>query len=127
MVKATIKEGEKIRSSLNWAFSRREMLYVMSDSLRCGDWEIPYSEIEDSKIYSVPWLFTNAYVLVVKIKGQIYQFGLNPGRFWKGDLPFPVKRETLDNRYWNIVNLIRIIIFGLLAYWIINEIIKKYF
>jgi len=127
MTKATNKEGEKIHSSFNWAFSRRGMLYIMSDSLKCGDWEIPYSDIEESKIYSVPWLFTNAYVLVIKIRGQIYQFGLNPGRFWKGNLPFPVKRESLDNRYWNIINLIRIILFGFLAYWIIGEIIKKYF
>lgn len=127
MVKAIKKEGGNIRCSLNWAFSRRGKLYVMSDSLKCRDWEIPYSEIEESIIYSIPWLFTNAYVLLVKSKGQIYQFGLNPGRFWKGDLPFPAKREKIHNRYCNIVNIIRFIIFGWLAFWIISEIIKKFF
>ncbi|MFH1442051.1 MAG: hypothetical protein ABIH18_08450 [Candidatus Omnitrophota bacterium] len=125
MVKATKKEGENIHCSLNWAFARRGRLYVMSDSLKCRDWKIPYSEIEESIIYSIPWLFTHAYVLLVKSKGQIYQFGLNPGRFWKDDFPFPVKREKIHNKYWNIVNIIRFIIFGWLAFWIISGIIKK--
>jgi hypothetical protein len=127
MVKATKKEGENIRCSLNWAFSRRGILYVMSDSLKYGNWKIPYSEIEESIIYSMPWLFSTAYVLLVKSKGQIYQFGLNPGGFWKEDLPFPAKREKINKKYWNIVNIIRFIIFGLIAFWIISEIIEKFF
>lgn len=127
MVKATKKEGENIRCSLNWVLSRRGMLYVMSDSLKCGNWNIPYPEIDEAIIYSVPWLFTSAYVLLIKSKGQIYQFGLNPGRFWKGDLPFPVKRENNNNKYWNVVNIIRFIIFGILIFWIISTIIKKIF
>lgn len=127
MVKARKKEGENIRCSLNWAFSRRGRLYMMSDSLKCGDWEIPYAEIDEALIYSIPWLFTIAYVLLVKSKGQIYQFGLNPSRFWKGELPFPAKREKINNKYWNVINVLRYIISGYLLYWIISEIIKKFF
>ena len=124
MVKATNKEGEKIRFSLNWIFARRGILHIMSDSLECGDWKITYPEIDEAILYSIPWLFTNAYLLRIKSKGQIYQFVFNPSRFWEGKLPFPVKREKANNLYWNIVNIIRFIIFGLLIYWIISTIIK---
>lgn len=129
-VKATTKEDETIRCSLNWAFSQRGTLYVMSDSLKCGNWEIPYSEIDEAILYSIPWLFAQAYVLLVKSKGQIYQFGLNPSFFWKGDLPFLVKREKINNRYWNNINIIRFIICGiliLLIYQIASELIKFIF
>lgn len=127
IAKATKKEGENIRCSLNWASSRRGRLYIMADSLKCGNWKIPYSEIDEAIVYSMPWLFTRAYILFVKSKGQIYQFGLNPSRFWKGELPFPVKREKINNKYWNVINVLRYVIFGYLLYWIISEIIKKIF
>ena len=124
MVKATNKEGEDIRCSLNWVFSRRSILRIMSHSLECGDWKIAYSDIDEAVLYSMPWLFLTTYVLRIKSKGHIYQFGLNPSRFWEDKLPFPVKREKANNLYWNIVNIIRFIILGLLIYWIISKIIK---
>ena len=33
-------------------------------------------------------------VLVVKAKDRTFQFGLMGGKFWEGDLPFPVEREA---------------------------------
>ncbi len=124
MAKATKKEGNDIKCSINWALSKRGALSVMSDSLKCGDWSIPYSDIEEATLCSMPWLFMTAYVLRIKSKGQIYQFGLNPGRFWKGELPFAVKREQPNKVYWNIINAIRFIIFGLLIFWIFSNLVR---
>ena len=123
MAKATKKESENIRCSLNWVFARRGILHIMSDSLECGDWKIAYSQIDEAILYSIPWLFTKAYILRVKSKDQIYQFGLNPGHFWKAKLPFPVKHEKANNLYWNVINIIRFTILGLLIFWIISKII----
>jgi len=73
--------------------SRRGKLYVMSDALELGDWRIPYSEIDEAILFSIRQMFIPCYVLCVTSKGKTYQFGLNPGSFWEGNLPFPIRRE----------------------------------
>ena len=94
MTKATIAEGGELRHSLNWVTSRRGLLKVFADRLECGDWAIPYGDVEEATLFRVRQLFIPCYVLRVKAGGRTYQFGLNPGRFWGGELPFRVNRET---------------------------------
>ena len=86
-----------------------------------------YSEIDEAILYKMPWYFPTFYVLCVKSKGQIYQFGLDPTLFWKGELPFPVKREKASSDYLNVVNIIRIIFFGLSVSFILIEIYIAFF
>ena len=45
-VRGTTREGYRIRLSLNWAFARRADLILTDTALVCGDWIIPYAEIE---------------------------------------------------------------------------------
>ncbi|NQT23193.1 MAG: hypothetical protein HQ579_07135 [Candidatus Omnitrophica bacterium] len=120
MVKAIRNKGENMRCSLNWAFSRRGILRIMSDSLQCKDWKIAYSEIDEATLYSMPWLFWNAYILRIKSKGEIYNFGLNPSRYWKGNMPFAVNREKVNNLYWNAINVVRFIIVGGILFLIVS-------
>lgn len=84
-----------------------------------------YSDIEEAVLFSMPWLIFTAYVLRIKSKGQIYQFGVNPGSFWKKELPFPVKREKAKENYWRIVNVIRIAILAFILYQIIKAILHR--
>ena len=88
MVKATTAEDDDIRRSFNWVVARRGILKVMPDSLVCGDWTIPYGQIEDATLFSFWSLFLPGHILRVKAEGKIYQFGLNWNPFWKKDLPF---------------------------------------
>lgn len=99
MTKATLGEGEEIRHSQNWVVARRALLKVFGDHLECGDWRIPFSEIDDAVLFRTRQMFIPCYVLRVQARGQTYQFGLNPGRFWAKELPFPVRRETAAVRY----------------------------
>jgi len=69
MVKATTAEGDDIRRSFNWATARRGILKVMSDSLVCGDWIIPYDQIEDATLFSFWSLYLPGYILRVKTAG----------------------------------------------------------
>ena len=121
MVKATKAEGEEIRRSLNWIKARRGILKVFDDHLECGDWSINYSDFQEAVVYSVRSLFIPGYVLRVKAHGEIYQFGLNPGSFWKGELPFEAKREREAIRYSPFSIAIRVIAIGYLAYWLWNK------
>ena len=118
MTKATRAEGDGVRRSLNWAFSRRGFLEVRPDALACGDWLIPYDEIDEAVLYRVRQTLIPGYVLVVRSRGLVYQFGLNWGRFWSRDLPFPVKREGARLSYSWFSIAVRVALLGVLAYWL---------
>jgi len=116
MTKAMIAEGDRTSPSVHWAVSRRGTLRVLSDRLECGDWSIPYDEIQDSVLHSGAGLLFPGYVLRVSTADKSYQFGLNPGRFWKGTLPFPVHRERRDHGRTLVVFAVRAIALGAGAY-----------
>jgi hypothetical protein len=118
MTKATTAEGEGVRYSLNWAIARRGILVVGADALACGDWRIPYSEIDEAVLYSVRQMLIPGYILLVRSRGVVYQFGLNWGRFWSRELPFPVRRERARLQYsWYSV-AVRVALLGLFVYWL---------
>ena len=118
MTKATTAEGEDLRYSLNWVTSRRAILKVMPDALVCGNWTIPYQEIDEAVLFSVRSMFFPGYLLRVKSQGQIYQFGLNWNPFWKKELPFRIQREKRKLKYSAFSIAIRVILLGYLLYWI---------
>ena len=114
MTKATTVEGDDIRYSQNWLMSRRGTLRVTTESLECGDWHISYSDIREAVLFSTRQMFIPCYVLRVRTDVKIYQFGLNPNRFWKGELPFPVQREQL--RYSRFSIAVRVAWVAAVAY-----------
>lgn len=116
MTKATTAEGEDIRRSLNWVISRRGILKVYDDRLECGNWIIPYGEMDEAVLFRVRQMFIPGYVLRVKTQGKVYQFGLNPGRYWGGELPFDVARESGRYSWFSIA--VRVVAIGFLAYLI---------
>jgi hypothetical protein len=99
--KATWREGSQIRWSLNWALARRGNLVLTDTEFVCGNWRIPYAEIEEAVLVSIPTLFGTARNLLVMWQGRVYQFQLKSVSswrmkthpFWDGPLPFPVRRE----------------------------------
>ncbi|MBT9314709.1 hypothetical protein [Leptothoe spongobia] len=95
MTKATTAEGDDIRRSFNWVTARRGILKVYDDHLELGPWHLPYSDFDEAILFSVRQTFIPGYVLKVKTRDTIYQFGLNYNRFWKKDLPFPVERRSM--------------------------------
>ena len=116
--KATTEVSDGVRRSLAWTFARRGVLEVRDDALICGDWVIPYDEVDEAILYSVRQVFIPGYVLFVRSGGTDYQFGLNWGRFWAGELPFPVRRERgrLGSSWTSLAA--RAAIWGGLAYWL---------
>ena len=118
MTKATTAEGDDIRHSFNWIVSRRGWLRVTSNALICGNWNIPYEAIDEAVLYQTRGMFIPGYVLRIKVDGTIYQFGLNPGRYWKGDLPFDVQRERMRLSYSTYSIAVRIVLVVALVHWL---------
>jgi hypothetical protein len=111
--KATWREGDRIRPSIHWLFARRANLVLTDEAMICGDWQIPYHEIRDAALVKVMPPLALSYRLVIWWNDRVYQFllpsaswwGVTLPSFWKGALPFPMRRlvrfpdpPTLDER-----------------------------
>ena len=56
------------------------------------------------------------YVLRAKSKGMVYQFGLNPNRYWKGELPFPITRQKMRLGYSTYSIAVRVVLVAIVIY-----------
>jgi hypothetical protein len=100
--KATDREGDLIRPSLNWAFARRGELRLTDRAIECGDWTIPYEEVDDAVLLAIPTRFGIAYNLKIKSQGRTYQFQVSSNSglrtivdpFWFGETPLPLRKEA---------------------------------
>ncbi|MEM9163772.1 MAG: hypothetical protein AAGC54_11980, partial [Cyanobacteria bacterium P01_F01_bin.4] len=109
----------------NWVMSRRGLLKVYDDRLRCGDWDIPYADIEEAVLFRTRQMLITGYVLRIKTQGRIYQFGLNSGRFWTADLPFPVERRSARLKFSWFSFAVRLAALASLGYWIWYQFIRE--
>lgn len=106
-----------MRYGPNWLLSRRGTLKVFDDHLECGDWCVNYADIREAVLYSVRSNFViPCYVLKVETAEKQYHFGLNPGKFWKSELPFPVRREKGRLGYSLFSLAVRAVLIGYLLY-----------
>ncbi len=119
MTKATTAEGDQMKLGPNWVTARRATLKVFPDRVECGDWTIPNEKIEEATLYSIRTsLIIPGYVLKLTTEEKAYHFGLNAGKFWKGDLPFSVKREKGKLTYSKFSIVIRIALVAYICYHI---------
>jgi hypothetical protein len=126
MAKATVCERQQVRRSLNWLASHRGILRVMPDALEFRDWRIPYAEIDVATVVATSHMFIPCYVLQVSSHGRYYQFGLNPGAFWQGELPFPVKRQQAKLGYSSWSLIIRLVL-GLSLIYLAGKCVSQSF
>ncbi|MEO1402091.1 MAG: hypothetical protein AAFV72_12705 [Cyanobacteria bacterium J06635_1] len=125
MTKATTAEGNDIRRSLNWVVSRRGLLQIYDDRLECGNWNIPYADVEEAVLFRTRQMFIPGYVLRIKAHGKIYQFGLNPGRFWASELPFPAERRSAKLKLSWFSLTVRVAALVVLGYWIWDQFFRE--
>jgi hypothetical protein len=120
--KATRAEGDHLKYGMNWAFARRAKPKLFADHLECSDWRVNYADITVALLTSIRSNFViPGYMLKIETTGQTYHFGLNWGRFWKGELPFPVVREKGKLKYSWLSLITRLVLFGYLVYLLVQR------
>lgn len=125
MTKATTAEGDQMKYGPNWMLSRRATLKVFEDRLECGDWTVPLSDVSEAVLYSIrSTFFIPGYILKIQTPGRTYHFGLNGGSFWKGELPFRVKRKKGKLGYSVFSIIVRAVLFGYLGYLLWGWLLK---
>lgn len=117
MTKGVRGASEAFEYSMSWVTARRAFLHVWPDRLECGDWTIPFPAITQAVLFQTRQAFIPCYILKLQTQDAAYQFGLNGNKFWAGDLPFPVTRETGRLKYSTFSIVARIILFAALAWY----------
>ena len=117
MTKGVEGSAEEFEYGLKWITSRRGSLKVFQDRIECGDWEIPYASIEDAELFQTRSGFIPCFILKVRTPDKTFQFGLNGNKFWKGELPFRVKRTKGRLKYSALSVCLRIAIVAVLVWY----------
>lgn len=120
MTKAVIADGDQLRTGPKWIMARRARLNLYTDRLECGDWVIRYDDIQEAVLSSFrsPILRIPGYVLAIQTGTNTYHFGLNGLRYWKKDLPFPVRRQQVQLKLSLISILARAVLIGYVGYFV---------
>lgn len=78
MTKATKNEKGHPRYSSNWIVARRALFTVFEDCVKCGDWIIAVSDIQEAIIYKTRQMFIPVNILELTTTNETFQFGFNP-------------------------------------------------
>ena len=125
MTKATTAEGDQMKFGPNWVIAKRGMLKVFEDRIECGQCIIPNKEKKEATMYSIRSNFIiPEFVLKLLTEERAYHFVLNSGKFCKGELPFPVKREKEKLTYSKFSLVIRVALVAYLCYFLWKEFLK---
>lgn len=76
--KATASEDLEPRYSHNWVLARRAQFLVFDNMVKCGDWCIPFDDVQEAIVYHTRQWFIPLRILKLVTKDASYQFGFNP-------------------------------------------------
>lgn len=115
--KATNREDKEPRYSHNWVAAKRAMFKVFDDRIECGDWRIPYSEVESAHLYKAKQMFIPVNVLQLVTRTGNYQFGFNAwaNPFKHIGVKLDVSKIKLGYSMYSIV--IRLLLVAYLVYF----------
>ncbi len=118
MAKAGVYEAGAAQKASSWLRIRRGILQVTDSALVMGDLTIRYEKIDEALLLSTRTWFIPGYVLRVRTERTIHDFCVNWGRFWKGELPFPVRRVKARVRWTPSAVAIRALLIAAVLYWL---------
>ena len=114
--KATNREVSAPRYSHNWAVAKRAFFKVFDDRIECGDWNIPFAQVESAHVYKTKQMFVPARVLQLDTSSGSFQFGFNPWANPFKHLNIKYEESEVKLGYSVFSVLIRIIFLAYIAY-----------
>ena len=118
MTKGVRGAPEEFEYGLKWITSRRAFLEVFQDRLECGDWNIPFEEVREAELFQTRSGIVPCFILKARTAENTFQFGLNGNKFWKGDLPFEVKRTQGRLKYSLVSVCLRLVLIAAIVWYV---------
>lgn len=98
--------------------ARRLRLRVYDDALEFGGERIEYEAIDEAVLISLHQLFIPSFVLRVESAGRTLRFGVNSDAFWRGELPFVVRRVRGRVRLSRAAQGLRLALLAAMAWFV---------
>lgn len=114
-----VKSDQEAKYEVGWATARRGVLILTAKSLRCGDWVIPLSNIQEATLLHI----SGGSLLKISTNDDShYQFGMQRNPAWENQTLFPLKVEQGALKFSKVSLVLRL----LLLNWIIYATIQTY-
>jgi hypothetical protein len=102
-----VKSNQETQYGIGWVTARRGVLILTSNNLRCGDWVIPISAIQEATLLSI----FDGFLLKISTKdGDHYQFGIQHNPAWESQKVIPLKFERSALKVSKISLILRMLI-----------------
>lgn len=123
MCKATTREDNEPRYSHNWVTARRARFKIYDDRIVCGDWTIPFAEVEQARVYETKSMFMSVEILHLITERGSFQFGFNPWVKAAEHLPLSLEREQVKMQYSSFSMMVRFVLVAYLAYFVVSKLL----
>ena len=111
------KGNDDIEHGVNWVTAQRAVLLLTTKNIVCGKWKIPLENIQNAQLLRISSLLGSGQVLKIQTKDNSnYQFGMQLNKEWTSQQILPLELENGQVKKSITRIIIRIIIFGYLAY-----------
>lgn len=116
--KGTNREASSPRRSHNWATAKRAWFRIYEDRVECGEWVIPFNNVERAIVYRTSSLFMPVSILHLTTSGESYQFGFNPWASPIKHLNIEVEEQKVRLKHSLPSLIIRIVFLAIIAKWV---------
>jgi hypothetical protein len=108
-----VVSNQEAKYELGWVTARRGVLMLTSSNLRCGDWIIPISNIQEATLLSI----SGGSLLKISTKDDDhYQFGMQRNPAWENQSIFPLKVEKGALKFSKMSLVLRVLILAWMIY-----------
>jgi hypothetical protein len=108
-----VKSNQQARYEMGWVTARRGVLMLTTKNLRCGDWVIPLSTIQEATLIHI---LGGSLLKISTTDGVHYQFGLQRNLAWENQHSFSIKVEEGALKFSKVSLILRLVALVFIAY-----------
>lgn len=119
-------KNKDIQRDVSWITAQRAVILLTDKNIVCGKWIIPLEDVRSAHLITFSSLFTGkGQVLKIQTKDEFYQFGMEYNPEWTNQSILPMTTEKGEVKYSTFSIILRVLIIGLLIYWIYEKFVKS--
>jgi len=115
-VKGTRRASNEKDRAGRWMTSRRAWLEVHADRVVCGDWVVPFADVDRAILHRGRTLLFPFTVLDLRTADAVLQFGMNPWVRIEPHLPLELEHKEMHLRFSAIGWILRILLLAYVMY-----------
>lgn len=112
-----VSPDQDAKYEVGWATARRDILLLTTSNLRCGDWVIPLTTIQEASLLHISG---GSLLKVSTSDGAHYQFGLQRNPAWEKQTLIPLKVEQGALEFSIASLVLRLLVLAAITYFTVQ-------